>query len=67
MDSFYSTCLLYDSNFRQRVPENVSNKKSFQLNANRPLTDSMGYILNRFEHVFGEGGIPVCCDGDGLG
>ena len=28
-------------------------KKAVQSNANRPHADSTGYILNRFEHVWG--------------
>ena len=28
----------------------IRNKKTFQLNANCPLADSMGYIGNKFEH-----------------
>ena len=29
---------------------------AFQLNSNRPLSDSMGYMVNKFEHVMGEKG-----------
>ena len=34
------------------------NKKEFQSNYNRPLTDRTGYILNKFDHVGGGGGVP---------
>ena len=29
------------------------NKKAFQSNANRPFSDTMGFIVNKFEHVGG--------------
>ena len=32
-----------------------NNNKAFQINANCLLADSTGYILNKFEHVRGEG------------
>ena len=28
-------------------------KKTFQLNANHPLFNNMGYIINKIEHVWG--------------
>ena len=33
------------------------NKKAFQSNANRLLADSMGYIVNKYEHAQGEGAV----------
>ena len=33
-----------------------SNKKAFQSNVNWPLADSMGYIVNKFQHVRGRAG-----------
>ena len=35
------------------------NKKEFQSNYNRPLTDRTGYILNKFAHVGGGGSLAV--------
>ena len=32
------------------------NKKAFQSNANRPLADSVDYIVNKFEHIWKEEG-----------
>ena len=34
----------------------VLNMKAFQSNANHLLVDSLGYILNKFEHLLGRGG-----------
>ena len=36
--------------FSSEVPADKKDKKTFQLNANCPLADSMGYIGNKFEH-----------------
>ena len=33
-----------------------SNKKAFQWNANRPLTDSLCFIVNKFERIHWDGG-----------
>ena len=34
------------------------NKKALQSNANHPLADSLGYLMNKFEHVSAGGGGP---------
>ena len=33
------------------------NKKALQSNANHPLADSLGYLMNKFEHVSAGGGV----------
>ena len=38
------------------VSEQIVNKKAFQLNANHPLVNSLRFIVNKFEHVWGAGG-----------
>ena len=45
--------------FLQRLKMTIFvNKKAFQWNANRPLANSTGCIVNKFEHVAG-GRVPV--------
>ena len=47
------------------IPDLLVNKKTFQLNANRPLADRcMAYIVNKFEPV---GGDPCMVRAGGLG
>ena len=36
--------------FSSEVPSDKKDKKAFQLNANCPLANSMGYIGSKFEH-----------------
>ena len=44
--------------------KNRRNKKAFQLNANRPLANITGCIVNKFEHVWGSRLRP-CIEGWG--
>ena len=37
--------------FSSKVPSDKKDKKSFQLNANCSLADSMDYMVNKFEQV----------------
>ena len=52
---------------------NRSKRKAFKSNANRALSDSTGYVVNKCENVWGSGvmmgqdqGVPVWWGGLGL-
>ena len=54
------------------TPMKVNNKKAFQLNTNRPLSESTGCILSKAEYVRGLGPVgrgagPGSCGGGGGG